>query len=175
MTQTTLTLVVAMTVDDQERIKAGDRYTAGDRLAGAVSQFCNKHAFPYSDTFVSIGVFDGNVPTNNNVRLYALKLGSLIGKPGVLAHLNIEIVLDDIEVVAEGDFQDIASNGHAADKNPNDSSRRYVKKIHLVAGDTAQRIAALLAAARSVLNPHYAEARMFRPLVKGDIQHYEVA
>jgi hypothetical protein len=152
-----LLLAIGLRPASIRELEAGRTFVANDPEPEVVRRFFAEARLPYDRTFVSIGCFReaGGLE----------KLAKYFAQPGgKVAVLNRERVLDDIKVAAHHDIQELARRGADAGQAL-ECARCFLWPSH----ERTIEQALLCAADRAT---QYAEARIFRPLVRADISHY---
>jgi hypothetical protein len=152
-----LLLAIGLRPASIRQLESGGTFIAGDPDPDAVRRFFAEAGLPYCSTFVSIGCFR----ESGGLR----KLEQRFAQPGgKVAILDQSRVLGDIKVAAHDDIQVLATRG-ARERQLKDCARCFVWPSE---GRTIEH--ALLCAADCA--ERYAEARIYRPLVKADILRY---
>jgi hypothetical protein len=152
-----LLLAVGLRPATIEELDAGGTFVARDPEPEVVKRFFAEAQLPYDETFVSIGCFrePGGLQ----------KLATWYAQPGgKVAILDHRRVLSDIKVAAHEDIQELARRGM--------NSQQLHECARCFPWPSQERTLedALLCAADNTTN--YAEARIYRPLVKADILRY---
>ena len=152
-----LLLAIGLRPASIQELESGGAFVAEDPDPDAVRCFFAEAGLPYAATFVSIGCFR---------RAEGLQtLQERFAQPGGrVAILDQARVLGDIKVAAHEDIQVLATRGTRG-RQLNDCARCFVWPRE---GCTIHE--ALLSAADCAKG--YAEARIYRPLVKADILRY---
>jgi hypothetical protein len=145
-------------------------FRSSDRCAPLVRAFCHWHGIPYEDTFVSIAV---KMQKHSPVRAVGKRMthGIDVGFGKYPIELD-ERVIEDIQIAAAGDFQNIiceAIKRECFSRNDNDWKEYVRKKVYDLRGWTAQEKKQKLEEIASELpSGRYAEARVFRTLHTSD-------
>jgi hypothetical protein len=152
-----LLLAIGLRAASIQELETGGTFVASDPEPEVVRKFFAEARLPYDQTFVSIGCFreaDG-----------LEKLAKSFAQPdGRLAILNLHRVLRDIKVAAHDDIQELARRG------VNTRQTLACARCFLWPSQEETIENALLCAADRATR--YAEARIYRPLVRADISHY---
>jgi hypothetical protein len=147
-----LILVVAMSLEDKQRLERGGSYISmnGDESYRArVESFCMTNSLPYNPSFVSVACFVG-----------AVRRESALAYGDVKAYLRLDRVVPDIQIAASNDLRDAAF-------------ARRMKEVVVPALEPATRLAELSALAMAAPRLKYAEARLFRPLTLDDVDRFD--
>jgi hypothetical protein len=152
-----LLLAIGLRPASIQELEAGGTFVAFDPEPDVVRSFFAEARLPYNDTFVSIGCFR----EANGLQ----KLAKYFAQPGgKVAILHNHRVLCDIKVAAHHDIQELARRGSDARRVPEcarcfwwPSQEHTIERALQRAADCATQ---------------YAEARIYRPLVRADISHY---
>jgi hypothetical protein len=152
-----LLLAVGLRAPSIQELETGGTFVSEDPDPESVRSFFANARLPYAPTFVCMGCFieaDG-----------LQKLAEAFTSPGgKVAVLDQRRVLDDIKVAAHEDIQELARRGS--------DLRQLDECVRCFLWPSQERTLehALLSAADRATK--YAEARMYRPLVRADILRY---
>ena len=152
-----LLLAIGLRPTTIRELESGGAFVARDPEPDVVRSFFAEARLPYDATFVSIGCLREPEGLQKLARYFA--------EPGGrVAILNQRRVMDDIKVAAHDDIQELARRGwHGRQLTECARCFLWPSQEHTLEH-------ALSCAAESATK--YAEARMYRPLVKHDILRY---
>jgi len=158
-----LTLAVHTEKSKLVHLQPGDGLFSTDRYETQVRRFCDKHGIPYVTPFVSVEVYDCDRDPLGRAGMY----GKFTDPVTIV--LRPEQVLDDLNVVAYDDFQDVTKQAYDNERL-NARIERFMRQLVVLEGDHQARRQQL---AEAVLrrSRDYVEARLARRLFYDDVDH----